>query len=1275
MDSMTTIPFIGRYREQRILRNQLDRTCREGTRLVLLYGPAGTGKTALIRHVMTTSADGCIYAEGRGWDNRAAVPYQAVREAVQQLIRKRPHWTEHPDIKPFQAYLNTFLNGRGGAEIAALPVDVFFRGLARLFQASAGPALCVFLDDLQWGDEGTFEWLDFALREMEDAPVLWIGAYRSEEGEALESLLGRRERWSRADRFYELPLNPLSQAEIEELTRRTVPMSAWHDALPQQIWQRSEGVALFAVEEIRAHCEGETAYPSGQALISHRLRNLSKADRDLLSYAALMGERFSVKPLAIAIGIDALEAAKQLADLASTSGILVADEQGFRFAHSRYREALLDDLAPAWKQMLHSRLSRISDVIPPEERAYHLVQAGDLERGVEALIEEGNRAMDLVDWRDALRYYMEAQWRAAAGASPRIRCMIYERIGYVQFHAAREPEIARGYYEAALSWARSPQERIVLLCRLAETYPGGMLRARYLEEAMRILKHVQGEHLGGLVLCLQAEKALGEGDLDRAYQMAERALHSREAPEDIAIRSRCVLMQVIGTRRNREELQGHARYLEALSPYTWTTAQFRSALARAYEAAGWPSEALRHMEEATRLFEALGREAETSDAYAAMGAFALKLGAYKEARSYLKQALQRSAPRHEIIYTLLCKTWVYDHHPHGVQWAAEGLQAWVEVPFRYPSPDGSLGTLLHRFGPMERIFRETGQSETFRRQLTASRKRLKHTGYHTEGIWYLDTSMECPAPSPVQDRNGWSWTPGSQDGAFAWHGPLVLRTAPLRGFNQMDMPRMMCRVSGEFTLQATLDGAEHIASDVVRCRCQARTGEISDQADGGGGLLILRDKHNALRLFVHVQEPGEVLCEIRQEERRRILGRGLLGDGRICLQIERRGRMMRTYAGNEGGAWYLCGEIELPDWDTVEIGVYGECPVYLYAIVKQTETRFHEIRLDAPYPQHDHTPDKDPPYPRPKRHPNPDFPEVVAEGKRMQKVLEYIRRAAASDVPVLIYGETGTGKELVARALHRMGPRAEGPFVPINCAAIAPDLLERELFGHIRGAYTGAYEARGGLFEAAHGGILLLDEIGEASLAFQAHLLRVIEEQAVRRVGDPRLKRVDVRIIAATNKDLVQTMEEGTFRKDLYFRLVGQQIYVPPLRERREEIPYLAYHALDAWCRKRETPSDGFTKSAMDLLMRYEWPGNVREFIYEVERAAGEADGERISHHHLSLPLDKHQTELPPPSYEEERLQIEDALQASEGNRSETARRLNISRATLYRRMRRLGIR
>ena len=232
-----------------------------------------------------------------------------------------------------------------------------------------------------------------------------------------------------------------------------------------------------------------------------------------------------------------------------------------------------------------------------------------------------------------------------------------------------------------------------------------------------------------------------------------------------------------------------------------------------------------------------------------------------------------------------------------------------------------------------------------------------------------------------------------------------------------------------------------------------------------------------------------------------------------------------------------------------------------------------------------------------------DFSAIIGRSKKMREVFEVLAMAAPSDATILILGESGTGKELIANAIHQNSLRKDKPFVKVNCAALAENLLESELFGHEKGAFTGAVARRLGRFEQADGGTLFLDEIGDMSLATQAKILRVLQEGEFERLGGEKTLKVDVRVIAATNKNLEEEVEKGTFRKDLFFRLSVVPVHLPALRERKEDIPVLAEHFLKKYAEKNNRLLRGFTPQAMDLLMRYDWPGNVRELENVIERA------------------------------------------------------------------------
>ncbi len=304
----------------------------------------------------------------------------------------------------------------------------------------------------------------------------------------------------------------------------------------------------------------------------------------------------------------------------------------------------------------------------------------------------------------------------------------------------------------------------------------------------------------------------------------------------------------------------------------------------------------------------------------------------------------------------------------------------------------------------------------------------------------------------------------------------------------------------------------------------------------------------------------------------------------------------------------------------------------------------------------------------------------VAESLAMRRVVTMARQVAQASSTVLLLGESGTGKEVLARAIVRWSPRQDKPFVVVNCAAMPEQLLESELFGHVKGAFTGAIAHRTGLFEEAHGGTLFLDEIGDMSLPTQAKLLRVVEDGEVRRLGSNRPARVDVRIVAASNRDLEAELRAGRFRQDLYFRLNVVAIRLPPLRERPEDLPLLLDHLLDHHARETKKGRKRLTPDALACLRSYPWPGNVRELSNVLERAVLLSAGAEITPGDLALPMGgagatgNDDSPLRRVSAQAERETILQALQETGGNITLAAKRLGISRYGLQLKMRRLGV-
>ncbi len=350
-------------------------------------------------------------------------------------------------------------------------------------------------------------------------------------------------------------------------------------------------------------------------------------------------------------------------------------------------------------------------------------------------------------------------------------------------------------------------------------------------------------------------------------------------------------------------------------------------------------------------------------------------------------------------------------------------------------------------------------------------------------------------------------------------------------------------------------------------------------------------------------------------------------------------------------------EYLLKPLNTEELKLVAEKALELHRLAREVERLRNQLDLDL------------------------DFEQIVGQSKAMRAVFRLMKMVADSNATILIQGESGTGKELIARALHQHSQKKNRPFVAINCASVPETLLETELFGYVKGAFTGAARDKKGLFEEAHGGTLLLDEIGDTSMAFQANLLRVLQENEIRPVGGNKTVNVDVRIIVATNKDLKKEMERGSFRKDLFYRLSVVPLAIPPLRTRKEDIPLLASHFIKKFAKAYGLEPKSLSPNALRLLLDHTWPGNVRELENAIERAVLINPGPEIQADSL----------FPAPAADEapattslfdavngtkefvEREKIAEALKKTSGNRSHAARLLGISRSALYNKLKLWG--
>jgi DNA-binding NtrC family response regulator len=310
-----------------------------------------------------------------------------------------------------------------------------------------------------------------------------------------------------------------------------------------------------------------------------------------------------------------------------------------------------------------------------------------------------------------------------------------------------------------------------------------------------------------------------------------------------------------------------------------------------------------------------------------------------------------------------------------------------------------------------------------------------------------------------------------------------------------------------------------------------------------------------------------------------------------------------------------------------------------------------------------------------------DIPYIVGTSPAIRQVFSKIRKAAPSDSTVLITGESGTGKELVARAIHALSQRADKPFVPVDCSALVESLLESELFGHVKGSFTGAFQTKHGLFELANHGTFFFDEISNLSLNIQAKLLRVIQEREFMKVGSQKRIKLDIRIIASSNRDLHEAIREGSFREDLFYRLSVIPVHLPPLRDRRGDVPLLAQHFLKLHLQSSNQQVKGIAKPALEMLSAYSWPGNVRELEHTIERILILEDCEVIEPEHLPSFITQRQGEFQ--VFSEEQFSLEDmekryiqfVLRRTRGKRQDAARILGINRKTLTAKIKKYNLR
>jgi hypothetical protein len=573
---------------------------------------------------------------------------------------------------------------------------------------------------------------------------------------------------------------------------------------------------------------------------------------------------------------------------------------------------------------------------------------------VQALIRDGDRLRGVHEWRRALHMYSDALCIIQTGDVKQIPlCTIYHRLGDLYLLDVGEPGIARGFYESALQNRPESYQQGILLCRMAETYPAYRM-GPHLARAVRFVNTRTEADLDAWVRYLEAMQAYCDVDYARARQLCDPIIVGPELPDDVMQRVKHLHLTLAGIEHDGERIAAVA----STTGQQVADGHEHAALAVAYLESGFPREAIKHAVDSLQAFKSLGSEGETAGAHCKLGMYCLHTNDLDRSRQQLLTSLGLSRISRSMCHLFLCKTWIHDHHEDGRLWAEsmlEDLHGQLLSDLDNSRPEGDQSEpvpptdmLLHRLGWPERIMRHSGASEAFEAwcQVLGDKALEFYPGYTP--VWAFSQPVSLAKANGRPPKAGWHEDPGSDDGAIHWTTThLNLETAPYRGFGQMDMPRAYLRCHGDFTLQTAMHDGAAVIDDLLRCRALAGDNHIAPTALGGGGILVRADRHRVMRIFAHLQVPGDIICEAKIDDRRWALGRGFLGDGTIYLRVERRGDRLLAYAAVEPDRWHPAGELDISGWGCVEVGVHGEPLVDLYPITRRCQTRFWDVRFQG----------------------------------------------------------------------------------------------------------------------------------------------------------------------------------------------------------------------------------------------------------------------------------------------------------------------------------------
>ncbi len=1305
--------FVGRESEMKTLHAMLQDVQTGEQRVVLISGEAGVGKTRLIEELLGDALIHdflCLKSAGR---EEGGQIYGALIDA-------------------FQGVKTTDLVGKVPDSLETDKFSVMEHWLQLLKRLRQKQPVVLSLEDIQWLDELTLEFLQYVLRDPDPCPFLLCLTCRWSN---LEPLSEEIENFIHSNEFAEathiqlknLPREEVGYLAASMLGERSIPL----DAL-QTLFKETGGQPLFVVEAVRTLVNADVIRQnvSGdwqwgefpETLLSddfsevlyRRVAILPDVQQRVLEYACVFLSDFSFELLAAVWRSDELELLDVLDDLVA-EGLLTTygDEERYRFSQGLCRQAIYDRVQDMRRRLLHREIGNALEDTEDaeeltEELADHFAAAEEQNKAVKYMCLAGKKALEKHAYRQALRRFEAVRdWTTddvfeLQADTIDFLCDYADVLSYCSEHNK-----ALELLDEAKTLL--PGDRNDLKARILNREGGilsvlhhGEIAEEYMLEALRLYRElgdVEGEiqALGSLAYLCDVS---GRHEEALAYIRRETAKYATlgEAQNEVVIQERAGQTALVGFRfaTAKEHLEATVKTSQELGLENYRIWALNS-LQRVYFYLGDLNRAESICHEVISARQKQGLVYWEAANFLYLGELALERGDFAGALEYAEISSERflQTPRKDYIYRAYAiaaiATARMGDTEVALEWAEKASEGVQQTSGMYtgilPLVYCGIGVAFAQSGRIaeaEEAFEQAiecrreskgdhwarallmaGEFYLQRGEMTRAKAHLeaaKQAFKEMEMSYFLEKTQVLLDQLDESSRN--EDTASSSEisvDTLSIDRLRLLYNVSRELTTERDLKVLLDRVLGN--LLAVYPAAERV---LVVIKNEASQGfvvdavryhnlEVDDAEELSGGIIrrVIETNEPVLSIDAQTDDRLNRYQSVMDYHIRSVLcvplfhvKEGVIG----ALYVDHRGI---GNAFSEADQTFLQAFANLVGVALANARMYEHLEDKARYLQQQVERRYQ-------------------------------LGDLFGQSDAMQAIYRLIERAAKSDVPVLVQGETGTGKELAARAIHYNSTRKDQRFLSENCAALSPGLLQSELFGHKRGAFTGATENHIGVFESANGGTVFLDEIGDAPPQLQRSLLRVLQEGEVRRVGETVDRAVDVRIVAATNRDLKKEVERGSFREDLYYRLHVIQIDMPPLRERIEDVPLLAEHLLTRAKEEAKKSVVGLTVGAIKALTSYNWPGNVRELENEIRRAVALAEeegditpdlfSEVVSRAVLGGSVEYH-GRLKDSMQEYERRLIRDALEKCEGNITHAAEELGVARISLYRKINRLGLR